>query len=91
MLGHNPSFKVIAATYGQALSSPNFKALCRLMQSPWYRELFPQTLFGIAGSTLTTTKGGHFIATSVDGAVTGLGANLIIADDLMKAGEATSC
>lgn len=90
MLGHNPSIKVIAATYGQALSSPNFRALCRVMQSDWYRELFPQTVFGVAGSTLSTTSGGNFIATSVDGAVTGFGADLIIADDLMKAGEATS-
>ena len=79
-LGHNPSMKIIAATYGHALSTPNFKGLVRLMHSEWYRGLFPDTSISVVGNTLATTKAGQFIAASVDGAVTGLGADLIIAD-----------
>ncbi len=44
LLGHNPSAQIICASYGQDLS--NKLALdCRsLMQSDWYRKLFPTRL-----------------------------------------------
>src|SRR5258708_25857110 len=44
LMGHNPSAQIVCASYGQDLS--NKLALdCRsLMQSEWYRKLFPTRL-----------------------------------------------
>jgi len=91
LLGHNPSTKVILATYGHDLSGSIFADLRRVMESPIYQALFPKTKVArVSGSELVTTKGGGIKATSVGGAVTGRGADVIIIDDLMKAADASS-
>lgn len=92
-LGRNPSRRVICATYAQDLSI-ELHNLCRsAMQSAWYRELHPRTRLSPAKNTeseFKTTQGGGWLAASVDGGLTGRGANLIIIDDPMKPAEAMS-
>ncbi|WLR91682.1 phage terminase large subunit [Shinella zoogloeoides] len=91
LLGHDPSTKVILATYGHDLSRSIFADLRRVMEHPVYQALFPATQIArISGSELVTTRGGGMKATSVGGAVTGRGADVIIIDDLMKAADAQS-
>lgn len=90
MLGHKPSTKIILASYGHDLSGSIFNDLRRVMESPLYRSLFPQTRIRVAGSELATSLGGSVKATSVGGAVTGRGADIIIIDDLMKAADVAS-
>lgn len=91
VLGHNPSTKVILATYGHDLSGNIFADLRRVMEHPIYKALFPKSKIArISGSELMTTGGGGIKATSVGGAVTGRGADVIIIDDLMKAADAQS-
>lgn len=91
-LGHKPNASIVNVTYGQALSD-KFARDCRsVMASAWYKNLFPTRLINprAALQELTTTGGGSRFATSVNGVLTGRGADLIIIDDPLKPDEAIS-
>lgn len=93
LLGHNPKRQIICASYGQELAE-KLAADCRqVMQSEWYKKLFPKTRLAQGRQALNhfqTTKGGVRIATSVGGALTGFGADIIIVDDPTKPEEVFS-
>ena len=55
-----------------------------------YRRLFATRLSKITDSELVTTNGGCRISTSVEGTLTGLGADTLIVDDPLSASEAYS-
>jgi predicted phage terminase large subunit-like protein len=93
LLGHDPSTRIIVASYGAELAG-TFGANTRtVMQRRWYRDLFPGTrLLGAApavGGFSTTGQGGR-LAVSAGGPITGRGAGLIIIDDPLKASDAAS-
>jgi hypothetical protein len=91
-LGQDPAAALINVTYGQELSD-KFARDCRtIMMSPWYRALFPARLVSprAALQELVTTQGGFRMATSVNGVVTGRGADVILIDDPLKAADALS-
>lgn len=93
MLGHNPHWKIMCASYGLQLSESLGRDCRRVMLSDWYRRLFPATRFESnrqPAADLKTTEGGYRKASSVDGAVTGFGADLIIVDDPTKPDQARS-
>lgn len=93
ILGHSPGEKIVCASYAQKLSEEFAFETRRLMQSEWYRRLFPQTHLDPKKSNLevlATTRGGQRRATSVGGSLTGMGGNLIIIDDPIKAADAHS-
>lgn len=93
LLGHDPSCKVIVASYGGDLARKHAADCRRVMESAWYRRLFPRTRLAKRGTTqdeLKTTRGGGRKAVSTGGAVTGHGADYIIIDDLLKASDAAS-
>ena len=72
-LGHDPTAAIVNVTYGQDLSD-KFARDCRsIMQSGWYREVFPTRLSGSRAQLqeLVTTAGGYRMATSVGGVLTG--------------------
>ena len=87
LLGHNPSCKIMAASYVQALANKH-SVDCRLvMQSEWYRRLFPGTVLSRDQNEkqkFVTTKRGMRMATSVWGTATGEGGNVLIVDDPMN-------
>ena len=93
LLGHNPAMVIICASYGQDLAD-KLAADCRqVMQSAWYRLLFPAARLMPGRQSVAhfeTDRGGRRIATSVGGVLTGLGADIIIVDDPMKLDEAYS-
>jgi len=93
MLGHDPSLKVIVASYGDDLARRHAADFRKIMQSAMYRRLFPATRIeprsNRADEMRTTGRGGRK-AVSLGGAVTGFGADVIIIDDLMKAQDALS-
>jgi hypothetical protein len=62
------------------------------MTSPFYQRLFDTRLARgrEAISEYETTDGGYRLSTSVGGALTGRGADLIIVDDALKADDALS-
>lgn len=93
LLGHHPGEKVVCASYAQKLSEEFAFETRRLMQTPWYRSVFPNTILDPRKSNtevLATTRGGQRRSTSVGGSLTGLGGNFIIIDDPIKAGDAHS-
>lgn len=91
LLGHNPSLQIICVSYAAELSETLSRQCRDIMSSETYRRVFPKTkLDRMAAHELTTTEGGVRIATSVDGVLTGRGADVIIVDDPLKPDEALS-
>ncbi len=93
LLGHDPTTKIICASYGQQLAD-NLARDCRqVMRSDWYRALFPGTRLNSDRQSVgffETTAGGSRHSTSVGGVLTGFGADIIIVDDPTKPEEALS-
>lgn len=93
LLGKNPRMQIICASYGAQLAEKFSGDTLRLMRTPFYRRVFPGTVLDPKNQSKTeigTTVGGCRRATSVNGTITGLGADLIIIDDPLKADEAHS-
>lgn len=93
LLGHDPTTKIVCASYGQSLSEPLARDCRKIMLSGWYRRLFPATRLTIsraAAHELETTAGGYRLAASVGGSITGKGADYFIVDDPTKPEEAMS-
>jgi predicted phage terminase large subunit-like protein len=82
---------IIAASYGHELAADHARATRTIMESPFYRELFPNVQLTVARELhLQTSLRGLRRATSLGGSLTGLGADVLIVDDLMKAADAQS-
>jgi predicted phage terminase large subunit-like protein len=93
LLGHDPSLKIICASYGQELADQLASDCRRVMQSGWYQRMFPGTRLAPKRQSLgnfETTAGGGRFSTSVGGVITGFGADFIIVDDPSKPSESLS-
>ena len=93
LLGHDPSLKIMVASYSHDLARLHSKLTRTVMESSWYKSDFPRARIGERGNRaleLETTAGGVRKAVSVGGSITGFGADIIIVDDCMKADEARS-
>lgn len=91
--GHDPGLHIICASYAQELATKLQNDYRKVVTSKWYQALFPQTRISPRKDTeayLELTAGGSRIATSIGGTLTGLGADVIIIDDPLKAGDAYS-
>jgi len=92
-LGHNPSLRIVCASYSQELAAKHARDCRTVMESDWYRSLFLHTRIDPRKHTegeLETTARGHRLATSVGGTLTGRGGSLIVIDDPMKPTDAMS-
>lgn len=95
-LGRNPTEEVIFITYNQQLASDVGQRVRALVEDPLYSQVFPGTnlsddtaskhRFNIlhAGMEVRRERPGSYLATGVDGTVTGKGAHLLIIDDPYK-------
>lgn len=93
ILGHNPSARVIVASYSKALSNKHSQDCRCIMKSDWYREAFPETVIEKGYDTISkfsTTARGFRLAVSVYSALTGEGADFIIVDDPQTPEQAMS-
>jgi predicted phage terminase large subunit-like protein len=84
ILGRDPSAKILIVTYGQELADKIAHTIRGIMRSEWYRELFKETRLAKSRSKLVdfvTTAGGGVRSVSIEGGVTGHGADYIIMDD----------
>lgn len=93
LLGHDPTCKIITASYSGDLAAKHAGDCRAVMQASWYRDLFPNTRISQAKNqeaNYETTARGHRYATSVGGTLTGRGGNLIIIDDPLKPEDAMS-
>lgn len=93
ILGHNPKAQILCVSYNDELAD-KFAMNCRdVMQSDWYREIFPMTRLHQSRQSVNdfaTTRGGGRMATSIGGTLTGRGADWIIIDDPQKSVDASS-
>jgi predicted phage terminase large subunit-like protein len=90
-LAHRPSEEVVCVSYAQDLSDKFARDSRRIMNSRWFRAVFPVRLADrTAVADFMTTEQGVRFATSVGGQFTGRGADVIIIDDPMKPDEALS-
>lgn len=93
MLGHDPRLNFVCVSYANELSAKMARDCLYLMQSGWYRDLFPATIISSRRSAVhdfETTAGGGRLATSLTGTLTGRGGDIIIVDDPIKPSEAYS-
>jgi predicted phage terminase large subunit-like protein len=92
VLGHDPTQRIICVSYGTDLSTKLANDFRAVVDSRWYRDLFPA--MRLAGknseSEVATTRHGFRLATSIGGTLTGRGGNLIVIDDPLKAVDALS-
>lgn len=84
LMGHNPSERIVAASYAASLAMKHSVDTRLIVQSDWYRRIFPRVI--LTGdqnekSKFVTTERGHRIATSVGGSTIGEGGNFLIVDD----------
>lgn len=85
IFGHFPHERIISASYSNGLSLQLNEDTKKIIQAPWYKELFPDTkLVKEAGNFWTTTRNGESKCTSTGGTITGFGGNYIIADDMLN-------
>ena len=92
MLGRDPTRKIICVSYNQDLANFLSRQTRQIMQSAWYRHLFPSTVIIGRGAEaqFTTTAGGYRMAVGTGGTLTGRGGDVIIVDDPLKADDAYS-
>jgi hypothetical protein len=84
ILGHDPSAKILIVTYGQELADKIAHTIREILRSEWYQELFPKTKLAKSRSKLedfVTAAGGGVRSVSIEGGVTGHGADYIVIDD----------
>ena len=91
-LGHHPSSEVMVVSYGQELAKKFAEDTRTIMAGPTYTRIFDTRLTSSRQSVhaLRTSAGGIRRATSIEGAATGVGADLLIFDDPQKPGETLS-
>jgi predicted phage terminase large subunit-like protein len=93
VLGHDPTKRIVCASYSQDLSAKHARDFRTVVDSDWYRRLFPQARIDPNKNTeaeIQLTAQGYRLSTSVGGTLTGRGGNLILIDDPMKPSERMS-
>jgi predicted phage terminase large subunit-like protein len=91
LLGNNPCMRIMCISYSNDLAIRLAKETRQIMESAWYKRLFPGVVLDTsAQDLLTTTQNGERRALSVNGTITGFGADIIIIDDPQKAQEVNS-
>lgn len=95
--GINPNARIIATSYSGSLASAMSRDVQRIIDSPRYHELFPDTT--LIGSEYTPIKSrytrtnqqyevvgyeGTYYSAGVGGAITGFGGDYLIVDDPVK-------
>lgn len=91
ILGIDTSAKIICISYSDELAKTLSRDFRRIIESDWYREVFPEVRTAkMAEGEFVTDAGGGRYATSVGGTLTGRGGDFIIIDDPIKPEEAQS-
>jgi len=91
LLGLNPALRIIATSYGQDLAEKLARDCLRIMDSTFYRAAFPNlALIRRSNADFETSEGGGRLSTSLNGPLTGRGADLILIDDPLKAADVMS-
>lgn len=93
LLGHDPTLRIVCVSYSNELAARFARDFRRVIESPWYKALFPATRVSKSKNTetetVTTANGGRF-STSIEGGLTGRGGQWLIIDEPMKQTDAES-
>jgi phage terminase large subunit-like protein len=90
-LGHRPWEEIIVVAYNEQLAEKITYKIRQVMKSEWYKQIFRDTRISAnraAAGDFRTTQGGGVFATSIEGTLAGIGADLIIIDDPNKISDA---
>jgi hypothetical protein len=93
LLGHDPTIRIICASYSENLAGKHALDCRAVMESDWYRRVFLDTRLSReknAELNFVTTRHGFRYSTSVGGTLTGRGGNFMIIDDPIKPEDAMS-
>jgi predicted phage terminase large subunit-like protein len=93
LMGHAPAKRIICVSYADDLARKLSMDTRNVMESPWYRALFPRLELvprKTRNNELVTTQHGYRFAAGMGGAILGRGADLIVIDDPIKATDAIS-
>jgi predicted phage terminase large subunit-like protein len=92
-IGDDPTTKILLVCYSKELAKELLGKARMIMAHPWYRTAFPrvaETLRINRADLIHTARGGKVTATSFAAGFTGMGADLIIVDDPLRAQAAFS-
>jgi predicted phage terminase large subunit-like protein len=83
VLAQNPATKILLISYGQELADKIAYSIREILKSEWFRRLFKTKIAQDRRKIhdFVTTAGGGVRSVSIEGGVTGQGADLIIIDD----------
>lgn len=97
ILGIKPTASIIATSYGASLASSMNRDVQRIIDSPQYRAVFPDTILNGENVRTVQTKwlrnsdlfevvnwGGVYRCAGVGGSITGVGGEFLIIDDPIK-------
>ena len=93
LLGHDPSTRIMAASYSQQLALRHALDTRLILGTPWFARLFPQLHLAHGQNEkhkFVTTQRGFRFATSVGGTATGEGGDVLIVDDPLNPAQACS-
>ena len=93
VLGHDPTKRLIVASYGFDLAVKLANDCRTVINSRRYKSIFPGLQISRMKNTefeIATIRGGFRLATSVDGSLTGRGGDILIIDDPLKPSDACS-
>ena len=86
-LGRKPDIKIMVGTYNENKAKMNGVLIRRLIESPRYKEVFPEVELekgGKSRSLLTTTVGGYVFMAGRGTGVTGQPCDIFVIDDPVK-------
>lgn len=86
-LGRNPANQIITASYAHKLAAKFGRQVRNLIATREYQQIFPGLTLAedsTAKDLFNTSSGGVYMATGVDGSVTGSGGDLVSIDDPVK-------
>ena len=92
-LGHDPTKRFICVSYSGELAKKHSNDFRTIMQSEWYKNLFPESGIGPFKNNETEIEliaRGFRLATSIGGTLTGRGGDVIVIDDPLKPEDAMS-
>ena len=92
LLAQRPQEKILIVSYSQELAEDIARAIRKILQAPWFKKTF-ETRIAVGHAKINnfaTTVGGQLYAASIDGSLTGFGANIIIVDDPHNLADAGS-
>jgi len=86
-LGRNPTHQIITASYAHKLAAKFGRQVRNIIATREYQQVFPG--IGLSGDSqakdlFNTNHGGAYLATGVDGSVTGSGGHIVSIDDPVK-------